>query len=1132
MHDVQVNKLDATDALVQKILSNDDASSTVHALLGDKDVKVAIISEMRDFDVPATGLVYKLLVLAFGGCERFLAGSLKSRLKAYIDNTPGLAGILKKILDLQHGAKAQAELKNSLLASLKDGKPIEPDITADEASTLEMIVALHTAKQPEDLNDHITRLGDEVVKGFRDDLADQFNQQVAPDLGWHDEVVSPDKLTALQHLKYTSEIDKFLGRKNEIDLLHRFAGDPSFGGRVFNFRWMLLTGDAGVGKTRLAHEFTRNRLDDLWYKGKLDFASLKAFDKPAKWRPVRPTFIVIDHVQFVPKEVHALLRAFSSQAVNYEFPVRLLLLERDTNASWAEKLLPESGDKPVIDLHNFGGQSVLGEEIDRLSDDAIVELMKQRILNAQLDAPERERLLALARSVDHPEPLVNVDGQIEPAQTPRPLFAIATAEAIIDAIKTGQELPEYFGLSEVLAGNVQRDRDTIWRNTVPIEAERRRYEMGLAVATLAQGISLRDLNEDHFGGGTSWLPPIPPDHDSVSLAAFGYRDERWPPMEPDILGEFFVSEQLLNADLLEEYRIALIEGALLLGKRQAAITLFRMARDFPRRLKQLRLENIARTTLHEGILLSLANLAVALTEHGSDFSVAMRILDAVLDREDWSNSRELGISVAVAAVNISASAGVAGDWNCVADMLSRLDVVRNAFPQDQEVALADATAAVNICDSAGATGDWGRVAEMAARLVAVRNAFPLDQNIALQEAKAAFSISNSAGEAGARDRITEIEAKLDTLRKDFPLDQEIALEVAKVAVNIAFFAGAAGDRDSITEIMARLDTLRKAFPLDQEIALADAIAAFNIANSAGEAGDRDRITEIDARLVALRKAFPQNQEIAREVAKAAVSIVISAGEAGDRDSITETIARLDTLRKAFPLDQEIALADAMAAFNISISARKARDWDRITEIGARLDAVRKAFPLELAIALADGMAAPNISSAAGEAGDRDSITRVMARLDAARKAFPQNPELALADAMAAYNISNSAGEAGDWDRITEVLVRLDALGKAFPHDRDITRVVANAVTNISKFVIAADECDRITEIAARLVALGNTFLQDLESAPEAAKVAANISITPDGTFTHQSGKVGRNQPCPCGSGKKFKQCCLRHSLPH
>lgn len=24
------------------------------------------------------------------------------------------------------------------------------------------------------------------------------------------------------------------------------------------------------------------------------------------------------------------------------------------------------------------------------------------------------------------------------------------------------------------------------------------------------------------------------------------------------------------------------------------------------------------------------------------------------------------------------------------------------------------------------------------------------------------------------------------------------------------------------------------------------------------------------------------------------------------------------------------------------------------------------------------------------------------------------------------------------------------------------------------------------------------------------------------------GRIGRNDPCPCGSNKKFKKCCLRH----
>jgi hypothetical protein len=28
-------------------------------------------------------------------------------------------------------------------------------------------------------------------------------------------------------------------------------------------------------------------------------------------------------------------------------------------------------------------------------------------------------------------------------------------------------------------------------------------------------------------------------------------------------------------------------------------------------------------------------------------------------------------------------------------------------------------------------------------------------------------------------------------------------------------------------------------------------------------------------------------------------------------------------------------------------------------------------------------------------------------------------------------------------------------------------------------------------------------------------------------FVHKGEKVGRNDPCPCGSGRKFKQCCAR-----
>lgn len=33
------------------------------------------------------------------------------------------------------------------------------------------------------------------------------------------------------------------------------------------------------------------------------------------------------------------------------------------------------------------------------------------------------------------------------------------------------------------------------------------------------------------------------------------------------------------------------------------------------------------------------------------------------------------------------------------------------------------------------------------------------------------------------------------------------------------------------------------------------------------------------------------------------------------------------------------------------------------------------------------------------------------------------------------------------------------------------------------------------------------------------------AFTPTMPIVEQSPKIGRNQPCPCGSGRKYKKCC-------
>lgn len=44
-------------------------------------------------------------------------------------------------------------------------------------------------------------------------------------------------------------------------------------------------------------------------------------------------------------------------------------------------------------------------------------------------------------------------------------------------------------------------------------------------------------------------------------------------------------------------------------------------------------------------------------------------------------------------------------------------------------------------------------------------------------------------------------------------------------------------------------------------------------------------------------------------------------------------------------------------------------------------------------------------------------------------------------------------------------------------------------------------------------------------APMTSRMSAGLGAQPATTLQQQSPKAGRNDPCPCGSGKKFKKCC-------
>ena len=85
--------------------------------------------------------------------------------------------------------------------------------------------------------------------------------------------------------------------------------------------------------------------------------------------------------------------------------------------------------------------------------------------------------------------------------------------------------------------------------------------------------------------------------------------------------------------------------------------------------------------------------------------------------------------------------------------------------------------------------------------------------------------------------------------------------------------------------------------------------------------------------------------------------------------------------------------------------------------------------------------------------------------------------------------------------------------------------------------------ERVTDLIFRMEQLDEGFVGSTwteaearhDDATGAGAIAQQQQAAIDGTqvdhkpepIRHRQARVGRNDPCPCGSGKKFKNCCMR-----
>ncbi|MFN7876119.1 MAG: preprotein translocase subunit SecA [Pirellula sp.] len=100
------------------------------------------------------------------------------------------------------------------------------------------------------------------------------------------------------------------------------------------------------------------------------------------------------------------------------------------------------------------------------------------------------------------------------------------------------------------------------------------------------------------------------------------------------------------------------------------------------------------------------------------------------------------------------------------------------------------------------------------------------------------------------------------------------------------------------------------------------------------------------------------------------------------------------------------------------------------------------------------------------------------------------------------------------ERLTDVIFRMEAM------DADI---IADS------WVEATARHDEF-DLRKMMQSQQPTMLEEKQRDLEAAEKAGQSNDEPVQPIRNRGNRVGRNDPCPCGSGKKYKNCCMRQQL--
>ena len=109
------------------------------------------------------------------------------------------------------------------------------------------------------------------------------------------------------------------------------------------------------------------------------------------------------------------------------------------------------------------------------------------------------------------------------------------------------------------------------------------------------------------------------------------------------------------------------------------------------------------------------------------------------------------------------------------------------------------------------------------------------------------------------------------------------------------------------------------------------------------------------------------------------------------------------------------------------------------------------------------------------------------------------------------------------------LVTLDVMQDVSSVKQGVVKTILTVQVRSQQDVAAVEEAPALSNVRYQHADYPEALASDSDDAPGAGAVAvaappvaAALAAAPP--FTRAGQKVGRNDPCPCGSGKKYKQC--------